>query len=61
MKFWFSFTLCIVMDFPIDTNTISMGLPVMCYKGSQVEFSKLWCISVPEGCFNLSKQCRPTV
>ena len=29
------------------------------HEGHQVVFSKLWCISVREGCFNLSKQCRP--
>ena len=30
------------------------------FKGSLVEFSKLWCFVVSEGCFNLSKQCRLT-
>ena len=47
------------MDFPIHIDTISLGLPIMFFKGSQVDVSKLYCISVPEGCFNLSKQCRP--
>ena len=50
---------CILMDFPIPIDTLSMGLPIVYFKGSQVEFSKLLCISVPEGCFNYSKQCRP--
>ena len=35
-----------------------MGLPFLYLKGPQVEVSKLWCLSVPEGCFNLNKQCR---
>ena len=38
---------------------ISMGLPILYFKGSQVEDSELCCISVLEGCFNLSKQSRP--
>ena len=29
------------------------------YEGSQVAFSKQWCISLPKGCFGLNKQCRP--
>ena len=52
------------MDFPIHIDTISMGLPILYFKGSQVEISnydvrgtgrnfQLCCISVPEGCFNL--------
>ena len=36
------------MDFPLHIVTVSMGLPIMYLKGSQVEFSKSWCISVPE-------------
>ena len=47
------------MDFPIHIDTISMGLSIVHFKGSQVEFSKLCCIFVPEGCFNVSKQNRP--
>ena len=35
-----SLTLCILMDFPIHIDTISMGLPIVRFKGSQVEFSK---------------------
>ena len=31
-------TLCILMDFPIHIDTISMGLPIVHFKGSQVEF-----------------------
>ena len=34
-------TLCILMDLPIHIDTISMGLPIVFFKGSQVEFSKL--------------------
>ena len=53
-------TVCILMDFPIHSDTISMGrLPIVYFVGSQLEFSKLRCISVTEGCFNFSKQCRP--
>ena len=29
-----------------------MGLPLVYFRGSQVEFSKLWCISVPEDLAN---------
>ena len=50
---------CIRTDFPILIDTISVGLPIVYFKGSQVEFSKLWCFSVPDGCLNLRKQCRP--
>ena len=39
--------------------TISMGLPIVYFKGTQVEFPKLWYISAPEDCFNHSKQYRP--
>ena len=48
---------CNLMDFPIHIDTISMWLPIVYFKGSQVEFSNLWCISVPEGSFYHSKQC----
>ena len=47
------------MGFPIHIDTISMGLPIVYFNGSQVEISKLWYFSVPEGCFNLCKQRRP--
>ena len=36
-----------------------MGLPIVYFKGSQIDFSKLLCISVPEGSFNLWKKCIP--
>ena len=32
---------CILIEFPIHIDTISMGLPIVYFKGSQVEFSKL--------------------
>ena len=35
-----SFTLYILMDFPIHIDTIGMGLLIMYLKGSQVELSK---------------------
>ena len=31
-------TLCILMDFPIYIDTISMGLPIVYLKGTQVDF-----------------------
>ena len=34
-------TLCMLMDFSKHIDTISMGLPIVTFKGSQVEFSKL--------------------
>ena len=51
-------TLCILMAFLIHIDTKSMGLPSMYFKGSKFEISNVWCISVPEGCFDRSKQCR---
>ena len=51
-----SLTLCFLLDFLISIDTICMGLPTVYFKGSQVEFSELCCISAPEGCFNISKQ-----
>ena len=32
-------TLCIMMYYPIHIDTISMGLPIVYFKGSLVEFS----------------------
>ena len=52
-------TLCILMDFPIHIDTISIGLPIVYFKGSLVDFSNLSCISLPDDCFNCNKQCRP--
>ena len=42
----FSITLCILMDFPIHIVTICMGLPIVYFKGVQVEFSKLIIIMI---------------
>ena len=49
-----------LIDFAICIVTISMGLYIVYFKGSQIEFSKLLhvYISVAEGCFCLSEQCR---
>ena len=56
----FFLTLCIQMDFPIHVDTMSMGLSIVYFKGSQLKFSKVWCVSVSESCFIFnSKQCRP--
>ena len=37
-------TLCILVDFSIHIDTISMGLPILYFMGSQIQVSKLWCI-----------------
>ena len=42
------------MDFPIYIDTISLELLILHLKWSQVEFSKLWYISVPKSYFNFS-------
>ena len=44
------------MEFPIYTISLTaktseyqlLGLLIMYFKGSEVEFSKFWCISIPE-------------
>ena len=41
-------TIDILMDLPIQINTMKIGVATIYYKGSQVEISKLLCISVPE-------------
>ena len=46
-------TLCILMDFPIQINTIRMGLSIIYFKGSQVEISKELCTLVREDCIYL--------
>ena len=40
-KFQSLLILCILKDFPIHIDTISMGLSIVYFKGSQVKFSKL--------------------
>ena len=45
--------------FTVHIVTISMGLPILYFKGSQIEFSKLCYISVYDGCFNLSTIADP--
>ena len=55
---WGPLTLCILIDFSIFTATISTGLPILNFKGSQVEVSKLRCFSVPEGC-NIKNSAGP--
>ena len=40
-------TLCILMDVPIHIDPISRGLPILYFKGLQVELSELLCINVP--------------
>ena len=40
--------LYILMDYPMHIDRISIGLSIVYFKGSHVEFSRLWCISVHE-------------
>ena len=47
------------MDFPTHIDTIGMGLPIMYFKGSQVELSKLGCISVHENYLFLANSADP--
>ena len=37
-------TLCILMYFPIQIDTLSMRMPIVHFKGSQVDFSKSSCL-----------------
>ena len=47
------------MDFPIHIDTISMGLPIVYFKGSQVKVSNYdVLLSLKVVLFNLSKQWR---
>ena len=47
-------TLYILMDFPIHADSLSIGLPILHFKGSKLEFSVLFrSVNV---CFNLRKQ-----
>ena len=47
-------TLYILMDFPIHTDTLSIGLPILHFKGSKLEFSVVFrSVNV---CFNISQQ-----
>ena len=41
------------MDFPIYIDTISMGLPIVYFRGSQVEFFFSYLVCVPADCFFL--------
>ena len=43
------------MGFPIHIDTVSMGLPIVFFKGSQEDL----CISVAEGCLNLANGADP--
>ena len=55
----FIFSLCIVMNYPILFDTISLGWFIVDIKGSQVGISKLKCASssFPEDCYiGLDKQ-----
>ena len=52
-------TLFILMDVLKHIDTISMGYSNFCFKGSQVEISKLICVNVPNVCFNLANSVNP--
>ena len=59
----FLYTTCFInpllmMDLLIHIDTISMALPMVPLKGSQVKSSTIRNMSVPEGCSNHSKQGR---
>ena len=43
-------SLCILVDFPIQIQSIKMGLSIKYFKESQVVFSQLSYISVPDDC-----------
>ena len=43
-------TLFILMDFPIQINTIRMELSIIYFKGSHVEISKYLCTDIPDDC-----------
>ena len=55
-----SLTLCILMDFPIHIDTISIGLSIVYFKGSKVEFSNV-CefLSLKVVAFHLGLHCLP--
>ena len=43
----------------MHVDRISVELPIFYYEGLPINISIKLCISVPEVCFYLSKQCRP--
>ena len=49
--------LCEPMNSSIWFDIMNLGWFIVYNKGSQVRNSKIRCTSVPEDCFNLSKQC----
>ena len=55
-------TLCILMDFPIHINAKYLGLPILYFKGLQVEVSTFLnynvCLSLKVVLIFSSKQCR---
>ena len=57
MEVFHSFTLFILMNAGCQKN--KYGIADLYIKGSQVEISKLWCISVINICSYICKQCRP--
>ena len=52
-------TLCILTDIPLIIATISLGLPIVKFKESQEEVSKLWCISSLKVILNLANSAYP--
>ena len=47
------------MDIPIHIDTISMGLPILYFKGSQEEVSKFSCIFFPDVVLILANSADP--
>ena len=50
-----SLALCILLDYPIHIDTISMELSILYFKGLSVKISIKY-LSVPEDCFYHTKQ-----
>ena len=45
-------TLCILMDFPIHIDTVSMSLPIVYNKGTQVEYFLNYDVFLSLCCFS---------
>ena len=58
MLYAYILSFFILIDYPIHIDTTSMESPILYFKGLPVKFSIKCCISVPEDCFQLRKQCR---
>ena len=52
-------TLCILMDFPIQIHRIRMGLFIIYFKGSQVEYSTNYVLQSPKIVFIIANSAGP--